>query len=1118
MEPASETARRRELNAFIEAYESAQARDGQADLADFLPAPGHPLRAAVLRELVRVDLEYGWERGQPRPVQDYLRQFPELATDETALRAVAFEEYRLWQQAGDDPAPAEYQRLYGGRASDWPRPAREAPPARDFQPDRGAAADLDSWGDSRADAKERSPRPGELPHSDPEVAYLLAQALTAMPEVGTSFAGFRLVAELGSGAFGRVYLARQGDLANRLVALKISVDLLGESQTLAQLQHTNIVPIYSVHQAGPFQAVCMPYFGPTTLADVLKDLQGDQTLPESGSRLVQSLRACQAKIAGRAARQSGAPAPPILPETAGDATATLKMLEESSHVRAVLWIGLRLAEGLAHAHEHGILHQDLKPANILLTDEGQPMLLDFNLSADTKRRTGISTAQIGGTLPYMSPEHLAAFRGEAHAVDARSDLYSLGVILHELLTGRLPFEVRRGPLAEVLPRLLEERRRRVGGLRRWNRAVSPAVESIVRHCLEPEPGRRYQTAQELRTDLQCQLEHSPLRFAAEPSLGERARKWVRRHPRLASPAALGALAVLALGLAVAGIAWRVRKDAQREQQRAEAEKKQAGTERRLAAEKARRATEQTRRARQEAARARQEAARADAKQKAHRQYQRFDAEVGQFNHFEDRLNLVELLDDTQPMDHQELAEDVRRCRDLLGRYRVLDEGRWQDQPAVRDLPAAEREQLRKRVGKLLHLLCRATLRREDPKSALPLNALAQACYEPDQVPRALLTQRSQICRLLGDRADAGRWQARAEKLHPVTAEERYQGAADQAVSGRLKDAILSLKKVVRDWPQSFSPQFLLALCHQKRQAYAEARACYSACIALRPDFPDGYFQRGWLDIRQKHWADAEADFTKVLKLRPRLASAYLQRAGARHGREDEEGALADLEQALQLRPGYIEAHLLRAAVHQSQGDHKAAKRDRQAVLDSRPVDAEDWTLRGQVRAADDPPGALADFNEALRLNARYRPALFHKAQVLSNLRGRNREALRVLDRLIALYPDYALARVKRGFLQALLDRWPEAHKDAEEALYRQPTPAMHYEAACVFAQTTATHPGDRHRAFQLLLAALRQGYPLPRLAADPKLAPLRRYPEFRELQRVVQVLNAASPEESLQPN
>jgi serine/threonine protein kinase len=112
----------------------------------------------------------------------------------------------------------------------------------------------------------------EVHRSDPDAADRLAQAVTAMPEVGTEFLGFRLLQELGKGAFARVYLCQQGELANRFVALKVSPHLDTELQTLAQLQHTNVVPIYSVHRAGALQAVCMPYFGATTLATVLKDL------------------------------------------------------------------------------------------------------------------------------------------------------------------------------------------------------------------------------------------------------------------------------------------------------------------------------------------------------------------------------------------------------------------------------------------------------------------------------------------------------------------------------------------------------------------------------------------------------------------------------------------------------------------------------------------------------------------------------------------------------------------------------------------------------------------------------------------------------------------------------
>jgi serine/threonine protein kinase len=235
--------------------------------------------------------------------------------------------------------------------------------------------------------------------------------------------------------------------------------------------------------------------------------------------------------------------PPIHP------AGTLQMLEGLTFVQAVVWLAARLADGLAHAHERGIVHRDLKPANILLTEEGQPMLLDFNLSEDTKLRGGTPAALGGGTLPYMAPEQLDALQGGKGPVDARSDLYALGVILYELLTGRHPFPTHQRPPHQVLSRMIAERLQASPRLRRWSPAVSPAVESIVRHCLEPDPARRYQSAAELREDLERQRNHLPLRYAPEPSHRERLHKWVSRHPRRA----VGSFLVLILVGLIASI-------------------------------------------------------------------------------------------------------------------------------------------------------------------------------------------------------------------------------------------------------------------------------------------------------------------------------------------------------------------------------------------------------------------------------------------------------------------------------------------------------------------------------------------------------------------------------------
>jgi serine/threonine protein kinase len=389
-----------------------------------------------------------------------------------------------------------------------------------------------------------------------------------LPRIGTSFLGFHLVAELGRGASGRVYLARQGDLADRQVALKVTADEFDEPYALAQLQHTNVVPIHSAHRAGPLCAVCMPYFGATTLADVIRDLTGRRGIPASGLDLLSTLydrrsskrttlRPSESKDdLTRPSRYRPAPKdqptaiPPPPPVSVSKATSILRMLESIGFVDACLWIGSRMADGLAHAHDRGILHLDLKPANVLLTDEGQPMLLDFNMSRDMKR-LGSSVEAVGGTLPYMAPEHIEAFMGEDVAVDARADIFSFGVILYELLARRRPYPSATDRPAEEL---IAARQAGPLPLRPLNKSVTPSVESIIRKCLEPDPACRYQTAIDLAEDLRLQLGHRPLRFAPEPSFAEQVHKWLRRHPRLASwttavLATVGLFALFGWGLA-----------------------------------------------------------------------------------------------------------------------------------------------------------------------------------------------------------------------------------------------------------------------------------------------------------------------------------------------------------------------------------------------------------------------------------------------------------------------------------------------------------------------------------------------------------------------------------------
>ncbi|MBX9579224.1 MAG: protein kinase, partial [Gemmataceae bacterium] len=361
--------------------------------------------------------------------------------------------------------------------------------------------------------------------------------------------GFEVVGELGRGAFGRVYLAREPGLAGRPVVLKVSSRLPGEGQTLARLQHTNIVPIYSAHRHGPYHVLCMPYLGATTAADLLAAFHQPGGRPESGKGVVSTLVDRAGRTVGDGAERPAPEKPPAV----GVSRANLDRLERLSYPEAVLWLGVQLADGLAHAHDRGILHRDLKPANVLLADDGRPMLLDFNLAADA----GAGELPVGGTLRYMPPEALADLAADRGHADPRADLYALGLILYELLTDRFPYpDPEAGPSREVVETMRAARLAPPPDASTLRPDVTPATAAILAASLDPDPARRYPSAAALRDDLQRQLDHRPLAFAREPSARERVRKWAKRHPRLASGSTVSAVAA-GLLLLVGGVALAV---------------------------------------------------------------------------------------------------------------------------------------------------------------------------------------------------------------------------------------------------------------------------------------------------------------------------------------------------------------------------------------------------------------------------------------------------------------------------------------------------------------------------------------------------------------------------------
>jgi serine/threonine protein kinase/Tfp pilus assembly protein PilF len=1103
-------------------FEAARARDAAAPPLDAVPPPGHRHYARVVCELVRIDLEMGWGRGRPRDLDAYRRDFPDVFRDPAALGEIAFEEYRQRREHGENPSPQEYHDRYGIDVGGWPPPGvsgsaglgsdaleRTLHAEPDFAVEKAARAydaisrraedgDADNLDDVAA-AYHVPPSAAELfleaHRANPEEARRLAQAVTSLPAAGDDFLDFRLVDVLGRGAFGRVFLAEQKGLANRRVALKISTHLFDESQTLAQLQHTNVVPIYSMHQSGTLQALCMPYFGSLTLADLMRDLAGRPSLPVSGDHLVSTLQnrrttyhsVSSSSVARTAWGQSPRSAqeegrlgslPPQQP-VGRPVTDALCKLKNFGYVEAVLWLGGRLAGALAHAHERGICHRDLKPANVLLTDEGQPMLLDFNLSENQNLRRGAAAARVGGTLPYTAPEHLAAFRDTAIHPDARSDIYSLGLILYELLTGHHAFPTPTGTIREVLPQLIEGRRRPVPEMRPWNARVSPAAEAIVRRCLEHDAERRYQSAVHLREDIERHLAHLPLKHAQEPSLRERAAKFRRRHPLLTSSASLITLsAVLVVGLTGALVA-------------------------------------------------------------AQQRYARLDA-ADVLSHAKAEMHQAKLHLSMMEPDRRQLEEGLARCRKVLETYPVVDvddlgrgevraNPRWERLPAVRNLQSDnDRRQLNDDLGEVLLLYVRAvTLEAEQEKDPARRRARAEfGLHLADQAEqhlgesRAARLQRARLLKTLGNEAAARDLAKNAETVPLRTGRDHYLAGMEHLGRREFPKARPLFQEATRLDPQNFWTWFYLGLCHAEELRHDEAAYCFTACLALAPRPADAYhpyFNRGLVYLRSAKFRAAHDDLSAAVRLQPDAHGALVQRAVATRrlgdvalkqghgdaGRRLLAEAERDLTRALALKPKGTWVYFVRAAVRDKLGDMAGAGHDRREGVRLEPDDVAGWIDRGYARLAgndkESTNAALADFEKALALNPRSVQALQNKAHVLGERLGQTEEAVKVLDKALELYPGYVPARLGRGVLLARLGQRERAVADAREALRLDDQPPTFYQASNVYALTSREHPEDRFQAYPLLSVALRRGFGLDIIDQDGDMDPIRDTPEFREL-------------------
>jgi len=811
--------------------------------------------------------------------------------------------------------------------------------------------------------------------------------------------GYEILGEVGNGGMGVVYKARHLGM-KRLTALKMlqaaaagpreAARFRGEAEALARLEHPNIIRIYEV---GEYEG--RPYFA-------LEFVTGGSL---------------EAKLRGA-------------PQPARQAAALVETL----------------ARAVQAAHERGVIHRDLKPANILLAADGTSKIADFGLAkrldADVAQtRTG----DILGTPSYMAPEQA---RGRNDAVGPSTDVYALGAVLYELLTGRPPFK------GETVWDTLEQVVKQEPAAPRQLAPRTPHdLETICLKCLSKEPTRRYRSAVALAEDLRRFVSGEPILARPTPAW-ERAWKWVRRRPVAATAVAVAAVLTTALVTA----------------HYADLRAKLAEAERAAAASDAGRLLEEVR-------------TEVNAGRWPEAEGRLHDLALGRLaparTAFPADPRLNELADEANRLQQQidqRLTDDARlrqfrACRRDAAYFTTpfsgLDrDARWRrtrqsveralglfgltpasgNGPALNgaDFTKAEKSEIREGCCEMLLELADAepAAGGDDPALALLDHAARLGVDTP-------LTAWRRARRLAASKPGTPA-PAEPERTVPLTRPfEWFLHGGDLCKEGRLEEAIDDFDNALAARPDYFGAHFALAVCYLKRKApRPDSRKAYlllarehlKVCVQEEPGRVWPYLHRALAEGELRDFDAGEADFARAERLLrdapddTALYALFVNRGVNRIGKGNPEGAVADLTRAVRLVPDESAAYLDLAKAYQEL--HRladAAEQLKRAGALTGPAGLA-TIYRGRAKLAqqeNDLESAVRDLEQAAALEPDGKTSPAAAADLLSMGRllmqsGKHEEAVGAADAALAIAPDDPAAHRLRAEALLRLDRYAEA--------------------------------------------------------------------------------------------